>query len=243
MFTVNHIKLETIHSTNDYTLSLKDSLVFNEGLVVTANYQSGGYGQRGNAWESLPSKNLLLSVVIEPKLKLKDQYLISIIAALSVCDLLKNYGIKPEIKWPNDILVAKKKIGGIIIQNKLQGNYITHFVIGLGLNVNQLLFKPYSPLATSLRLQLNKEYEVLKIQEQFLFSLSLRLKRLKYGENQDDEYLESLYLKDKPAAFEVDNRKFMGIIKGVSDSGKLIVQLEDDSVAEFENQQIKYLLF
>jgi len=241
LFTINHIKLETINSTNDYALSLKDSLLFKEGLVVTASFQSGGNGQRGKAWESNANENLLLSVVIEPKLKLDEQSLISKIVALSVCDLLKSLGIEAEIKWPNDILVAKQKIAGILIQNKSQGNYITHSVIGLGFNVNQLEFMEYSPKATSLRLQLDKEYEVLQIQEQFLSFLSERLMRLKVGENQENEYLNSLFLKDKPAAFESDNKQFMGIVKGVSESGKLLIQLEDDSIASFENQQVKYL--
>ena len=241
MFTKNHIKLETINSTNDYALSLKDSLVFKEGLLVTASYQSGGNGQRGKAWESNANENLLLSVVIEPKLKLDVQFLISIVVALSVCDLLKSLGIEAEIKWPNDILVAKQKIAGILIQNKVQGNYITHSVIGLGFNVNQLVFKDYSLKATSLRLQQNKEYEVLEIQEQFLSFLSERLKRLKVGENQENECLNFLFLKDKPAAFSIGNKQFMGIIKGVSESGKLLIKLEDDSIAAFENQQVKYL--
>jgi len=220
---------------------LKDSLVFKEGLVVTASYQSGGNGQRGKAWESNANENLLLSVVIEPKLKLEEQSLISRIVALSVCDLLKSIGIETEIKWPNDILIAKQKIAGILIQNKAQGNFITHSVIGLGFNVNQLVFKDYSLKATSLRLQQNKEYEVLEIQEQFLSFLSERLKRLKVGENQENECLNSLFLKDKPAAFGSGNKQFMGIIKGVSESGKLLIKLEDDSIAAFENQQVKYL--
>ena len=241
MFTINHIKLETINSTNDYTLSLKDSLVFKEGLVVTANFQSGGNGQRGKVWESNANENLLLSVVIEPKLKLDEQSLISKITALSVCDLLKSLGIEAVIKWPNDILVNKQKIAGILMQNKLQGNYITHSVIGLGFNVNQLVFKPYLPKATSLCLQLNKEYEVLEIQEQFLSFLSTRLIRLKKGENQTNEYLKDLFLKDTPAAFESDNKQFMGIIKGVSESGKLLIQIQDNSITAFENQQVKYL--
>ena len=241
MFTKNHIKLETINSTNDYALSLKDSLVFKEGLVVTSSYQSGGNGQRGKAWESNANKNLTLSVVIEPKIKLDEQSVISKIVALSVCDLLKFLGIAAEIKWPNDILVAKQKIAGILIQNKVKGNFITHSVIGLGFNVNQLVFMDYSPKATSLRLQLNKEYEVSEIQEQFLSFLSERLMLLKKCKNQKNEYLNFLFLKDKLAAFESDDKQFMGIIKGVSESGKLLIKLQDDSIASFENQQVKYL--
>ena len=82
MFTINHIKLETINSTNDYTLSLKESNVFKEGLVVTANYQSGGYGQRGKIWQSNANENLLLSVIIEPNIKIDEQFLISKIVSL-----------------------------------------------------------------------------------------------------------------------------------------------------------------
>ena len=241
MFTKKHIKLEIINSTNDYTLSLKDSIVFKEGLVVTAKFQSMGSGQRGKAWEGSANKNLLLSVVIEPKIKIDEQYLISKIVALSLCDLLKKLGIEAAIKWPNDILVAKQKIAGILIQNKLKGNVITHSIIGLGFNVNQVVFMPYSPAATSLKLLLKKECHVFQIQELFLSFLIVRLMRLKKGENQDVEYFKSLFLKDKPAAFESQNKQFMGIIKGVSESGKLLIQLEDNSITAFDSQQVKYL--
>jgi BirA family biotin operon repressor/biotin-[acetyl-CoA-carboxylase] ligase len=241
LFTINHIKLETINSTNDYTLSLKDSLVFKEGLVVTANFQSGGNGQRGKAWESNANENLLLSVVIEPKLKLDEQSLISKIAALSVCDLLKSLGIEAEIKWPNDILVNKQKIAGILMQNKLKGDLITHTVIGIGLNINQIHFQEYLPKATSLQLVLNKELDIAKIQMQLLQFLSGRVKRFRDGLTHEKEYHAALFLKDKVAAFEISNQKFMGIIKEVSQSGKLLIQLEDDSIAAFNNQEVKFL--
>ena len=241
MFTINHIKLETINSTNDYTLSLKESNVFKEGLVVTANYQSGGYGQRGKIWQSNANENLLLSVIIEPNIKIDEQFLISKIVSLSVCDLLKSFDIDAEIKWPNDILVLKQKIAGILIQNKLHGNYITHSVIGLGFNVNQLVFKTYHPKATSLRLHQNSKYEVSKIKDQFLSLLFKRLESLKVVNELDNNYLNALFLKEEIAAFESDNKQFMGIIKGVSEAGKLLVQLDDESITEFENQKIKYL--
>jgi len=220
---------------------LKDSLVFKEGLVVTANYQSMGKGQRGRVWESNDKENLLISVVIEPKIKLTNQHLISKIVALSVIDLLSYFEIKAYIKWPNDILVEKKKIAGILIQNKSKGNYISHSVIGIGLNINQLVFKTYSPNATSLRLLTNKVYKVFKIQKKFLAFLSIRLELLRVGRNLDDEYFKALFLKDEPAAFESDDKRFMGIIKGVSDSGKLIIQHEDNRITTFENKALKYL--
>ena len=241
MFTINHIKLETINSTNDYTLSLKDSLVFKEGLVVTANFQSGGNGQRRKAWESNANENLLFSVVIQPNICIDKQSELSKIVALAICDLLVDLGMKPKIKWPNDILVSKQKIAGILMQNKLKEDLIAHTVIGIGLNINQIHFQEYLPKATSLQLVLNKELDIAKIQTQLLQFLSHRIKRFRDGLTHEKEYHAALFLKDKVAAFESDNKQFMGIIKGVSESGKLLIQLEDDSITAFENQQVKYL--
>jgi len=241
LFTNNHIKLEAINSTNEYALSLKETPAFKQGLVVTANYQSGGKGQRGKAWESNANENLLLSVVIEPNINSNNQAVISKIVALSVCDLLKSLGLNPKIKWPNDILVNKQKIAGILIQNKLKGNLISHSVIGIGLNINQLNFEEYLPKATSLQLLLSKEFDIDKIQIQLLQFLSDRIKQFRDGFYQEQEYLSALFLKDKVAAFESAIQKFMGIIKGVSQSGKLLIQLEDDSIAKFNNQEVKFL--
>ena len=241
MFANNHIKLDSIDSTNSYVLSLQKRGVLKEGLVVTANYQSGGNGQRGKTWESNINENLLLSVVIEPMISISKQFEISKIVSLSICDLLTFLGLNPEIKWPNDILVSKQKIAGILIQNKLKGNLIIHSIIGIGLNINQMHFEEYSPKATSLQLLLNKKSEVDKVQDELLQFLSVRLKQFRSGYSYEEEYLSSLFLKDKPAAFESDNQKFMGIIKGVSQSGKLFIQLEGDSIVSYENQEVKYL--
>jgi len=220
---------------------LQKTGVLKEGLVVTANYQSGGNGQRGKSWESNANENLLLSVVIEPRISISKQFEISKLVSLSICDLLTDLGLDPEIKWPNDILVSDQKIAGILIHNKLQGNLIIHSIIGVGLNVNQMDFRDYSPKATSLQLLLNKKSEVDKVQVQLLHFLSDRIRKYRQGILQHEEYLMMLYLKDKVTAFETKEQKFMGIIKEVSQGGKLLIQLEDDKIAEFENKTIKYL--
>lgn len=241
MFTDNHIKLETINSTNDYAISLKETAVFKEGLVVTANYQSGGNGQRGKAWESNANENLLLSVIIQPNIAVENQFEISKIIALSVCDLLTNLGLNSKIKWPNDILITKEKVAGILIQNILKGTSISHSVIGIGLNINQLQFKKYSPKATSLQLLMKKEFDIAKISMQLLQFLAERMKQYRNGFSQDQDYLSSLYLKDKVAAFESKDLQFMGIIKGVNQNGKLLIKTEDDTIKAFDRQEVKFL--
>ena len=145
MFSKKHIKLDSVDSTNNYALSMKGTLPFKEGLVVTANYQTSGNGQRGRFWEGWIGDNLLISVVIEPNIPAKDQFSLSQCVALALYDFFTLYSIDVSVKWPNDILVAKQKIAGILIQNILKGNKITHSVIGVGVNINQTKFKAYSP--------------------------------------------------------------------------------------------------
>ena len=241
MFSKKHIKLDSVDSTNNYTLRMKGTLSFKKGLVVTANYQTIGNGQRGNFWESSADQNLLISIVIEPNIPAKDQFSLSQCVALALYDLLALYTDDVSIKWPNDILVGKQKIAGILIQNILKGNEITHSVIGVGLNVNQTKFKVYCPQATSLKLLLNKTFDISIIQEELLKYLAERIKQLRSGVNQQKEYLSVLFLNNKVTVFESEGQKFMGIIQGVSKSGKLHIQLEDDSVAEFDNQEVKFL--
>ena len=220
---------------------MKGTLLFKEGLVVASNYQTSGNGQRGNSWESSIGDNLLISIVIEPNIPAKDQFLLSKCVALALYDLLALYTDHVNIKWPNDILVGKQKIAGILIQNILKGNEITHSVIGVGLNVNQTEFKTYSPQATSLNLLLNIRFDISKIQKELLKCLEERIKQLRSGVDQEKEYLSALFLNNEVAAFESEGQKFMGIIKGVSQSGKLQIQLEDDSITTFDNQEVKFL--
>jgi len=241
LFSKQYIKLDSVDSTNNYALSMKGTLLFKEGLVITSNYQTSGNGQRGNSWESSTGDNLLMSIVIEPNISPKNQFLLSKCVALSVYDLFALYTDDVSVKWPNDILVGKQKISGILIQNIFKGNEITHSVIGIGLNVNQAKFKMYSPKATSLKLLLNKTFDINIIQEELLKCLTERIKQLRNGADQQKEYLSALFLNNKVAAFESEGQQFMGIIQGVSKSGKLQIKLEDAIVTEFDNQEVKFL--
>jgi len=220
---------------------MKGTLLFKEGLVVTANFQTSGNGQRGKSWESAIGDSLLISVVIEPNIPTKNQFSLSKCVALALYDFLTSHTNDVSIKWPNDILVTKQKIAGILIQNILKGNKITHSVIGVGVNVNQTKFKAYFPQATSLKLLLNKTFNISIIQEELLKCLAERIKQLRNGADQEKEYLSALFLNNKVASFESEGQQFMGIIKGVSQNGKLQIQLEDDIVTEFDNQEVKFL--
>ena len=236
----NIVKLFEVDSTNNYALSLRYSGLFKEGLVIISDYQTDGKGQRGNYWESAKGENLILSVLVEPNISNEKQFDLSKIAALSFTDLLISFGLSAKIKWPNDILIGKKKIGGVLIKNIIFRNKITYSVIGIGLNVNQLVFGDYIPEATSLHLEFNKEISLEDIKSQFLVSIRNRINLYRAGEKLDVEYLELLFKKDKFLVFESRSKRFDGVVRGVTDSGRLMVETQG-VVRNFDLKEIKML--
>ena len=141
--------LDTVDSTNDEArrhISDIDNL-----SVLSALEQTAGRGQRGNRWTSRPGENLTFSIVLKsPVLMADDHFALNEIAALSVTDFLSIYGIKAEIKWPNDIYVDGRKICGILIENSFRGKSISTSIIGIGLNINQRNFDVNLPNPTSM---------------------------------------------------------------------------------------------
>ena len=236
----NIINLSEIDSTNNYTFTLKDTSLFKEGLVITTKYQTAGRGYFGNIWESEKAKNIIISILIEPKIHVDKIFDISKLASLTLIDFLLSKGLNSQIKWPNDILVNSKKIAGILIQNIISNNIVTHSVIGLGLNVNQVVFKRYSPLATSLKLEANKDFNLVDIQKSILNYFDNRLNDYRSKNTLNNNYLNALFQKDKLVFFKSESKKFKGIIRGINDSGLLQVE-SDDLVKEYDIKDIKMI--
>ena len=237
----NFIQLCNVDSTNNYILTLKGSNSFKEGLIVTTDFQTKGRGQRSNLWESEKEKNLIFSILIEPDIIVEKQFDLSKIVSVSLIDCLCYFGLRSSIKWPNDILVDRKKIAGILIQNIIsKSGIITHSVIGIGLNVNQRIFNDYIPKATSLSIELKKNFILKEIKFKLLKSLKNNIEMYREGKSFDLKYIHKLYMKDKVSVFESNSIKFNGIIRGVEDNGKLIVETRG-SVKKFAMNEIKML--
>jgi BirA family biotin operon repressor/biotin-[acetyl-CoA-carboxylase] ligase len=240
LFTDNNIVLKQVGSTNSYALELKSKAIFKEGLVVTADFQTEGKGQRGKEWESNRGENLLLSVVIESNISIDNQFDLNILSSLAVMDCLKSYDIDSQIKWPNDILVNKCKIAGILLQNLISKNRITHTVIGIGLNINQIEFTNFHPSATSVHKELGVTINISDVKYSLLNALQLRLENYRLNSDLKQEYLSNLFQKDKVVTFESNNQNFIGIIRGVTKSGLLQIETEN-CLKEFNLQEVKML--
>ncbi len=166
------IKKDLIDSSNNYAKQLLSNSKPIEGTAILTDFQSEGRGQRDNVWQSNPSENITLSIILYPNIKTEQYFLLNEMISIGIRDALVNYlpEANVEIKWPNDILVNKKKIAGILIENNIFNGVIVSSVIGIGVNVNQITFRK-SIVATSLKLILQKEVSIEKLIESLFSSI------------------------------------------------------------------------
>ncbi len=181
----NFIYLEKVDSTNKYLLNEKSMEKF--GTVVLAEEQTAGRGRMGRTWISRPERNLTFSILINEELENFKLSHLNLTAALSVAMALENlYQLNVNLKWPNDVLIGKKKIAGILIETVMRGEKIERAVVGIGINVNQEFFhgefeiEPTS-IKNETRAEINRERllsEVLNIFEENLFMLEKSPKKI-----------------------------------------------------------------
>lgn len=242
---MNIIKLDAIGSTNTYLKDLLTVSNLENFIVVVAENQFAGKGQRGSTWTSEAGSSLSFSVLMKDILSSPEYVFdLNVMVALSVYQALKKtYNLPFYIKWPNDILSYNKKICGILIENIIKANGETQSIVGIGINVNQESFNDFPQASSLFKLTGTKtDKDVL---------LNAVLDELKYYSEQylakgGDflwiEYHSHLYRINTPTAFEnKEHTRFMGIIKEVTKYGLIRIQLEDDSIQEFGMKEIKML--
>lgn len=211
--------------------------------VIVAEEQTKGKGQQGNFWLSEPSKNLTMSIFIDDlDLKIHNQKYLNFAISLAIFKTLTALKIENlSIKWPNDIMSVNKKICGILIENSISSNKIYASIIGIGLNVNQIQFPESLKNASSLKALTNITYDLDKLLINLIKEIksSLQILSLEKYTQLEQQYLDVLYKKNIPTMFKNSaDVLFMGKILGISDSGNLLIELEDDIIKEFGIKEV-----
>jgi BirA family biotin operon repressor/biotin-[acetyl-CoA-carboxylase] ligase len=195
-------------------------------------------------WEAEGGKNLTFSLLKRlGAFPAQRHFTLNATISLSIYKALQDLNI-PELnlKWPNDILSGDRKLCGILVENQLQGAYISQSIIGIGLNVNQTTF-PNLPGVTSLKKLMGGDFELDEVLSEVLNRLESDLSTLGSGDLNTilGEYEKHLYLKDTPALFKrKDGSPFEGIIRGVSPAGFLQIERTDGSVASFAHKEVQF---
>ena len=221
----NLIQLDTIDSTNNYAANLLKTTKVTNGTVVMTKRQTDGKGQRGNSWHSEDDKNLIFSLIVFPDIHVKYAHFTSLAAAIALQKSISELLNEVKIKWPNDILVGKKKIAGILVENQLRGELISSSVVGIGININQTAFRKELS-ATSYFKELGQEQNLevlfnriyLNLDFYFDHLLNKNLKLLL------SRYYENLYGYNEIKRFETSDEVFDAKIIGIDETGRLILQ-------------------
>lgn len=237
----NHkVYAETCVSTNLALKLLLAQQTLENGTVYYTGFQTSGRGQLNATWQSEAGQNVLMSVFLKPSfLQAAEQVLLNMVVSLATNDAIEHLVNMPcYIKWPNDILVADKKIAGILIENVLQQTKIKYSIAGIGININQTAFKNLSH-ATSVKLLSNQELkpiEVIDLLCKLLEKYYILLVK-KHFDKIIELYNSKLYAKNQKRTFNVGSTQVTGIIMGVAKTGRLFVMINDE-VKSFANKEI-----
>jgi len=242
----NLITLKEVDSTNTFLKNIvANSKPLPEGTVIMAEGQYAGRGQQQNGWYSQAGKNLTFSLLLKPSfLPVTDQFDLTRVISLGVYNALEPLlGDRLKIKWPNDIYYGDKKLGGILIENLLQGSQIKQAVIGIGINVNQQEFPAWVPNPASIFQILQQDYDLKLLLSQICSNIEAWYLKLKAGKTGliRQEYLNIMYWLNQDHNFRSGAGEFNGAIKSVRDNGLLVVKNNNDKEMEFSFKEIEFL--
>ena len=238
------IKFDAIDSTNNYLKKLYLKKSIQDKLLIVANYQFNGKGQKNNKWHSEPSKNLIFSFykILENR-KIQNPFILNCIISLSVLKVLKQFGVPNlKVKWPNDILSDSKKICGILVENFYRQNFLYSSIIGVGININQTNFGSLENVSSVL-LSTGKFNNIDNFFLPLKASLENDIEKKTYLPLKMilDDYELKLYKKNVDSRFKIGDVVVRGSIVGISNTGKLIVTTNEFGLKKYDFKEISLI--
>lgn len=205
------------------------------GTLVVADCQKSGKGRRGRSWQSPAGTDIYMSLLLKPTFSPDIASMLTLVTAISVAEGIHQVtGLEAKIKWPNDIVVNRKKVCGILTEMNAERDFIHYVVVGVGINVNMDDFaEEIKDMATSLKLELGTDVSraelIPVVMECFeanfeLFCREKNLSALK------ERYNELLVNKRTLVKVLDPKGEFSGIAGGITDTGELIVYGEDGKI-------------
>ncbi len=218
-------------STNTKAMQLAEAGAPHGTLVVT-DKQENGRGRRGRKWETPPGSAITMTFLLRPQINPNNASMLTLVAAMAAVKGIEDVaGQRVGIKWPNDIVINKKKVGGILTEMSAQIDYLNHIVIGFGINVQAQEFpQELQDKATSLFLEcgekINRSGLIEKICEHFedYYEIFLSTEDLSAIAEEFNQYLINL----NQAVRVLDPKEpFEGKARGITERGELLVDTWD----------------
>lgn len=218
----------TIDSTNSCARALAN-VGAPEGVVVYSEEQTAGRGRLGRTWISKPEENLMFSLLLRPQIPPESLNLLPLYVGVAVAQAIEKVtNLNVECKWPNDLLINKQKVAGILIESALSQSKVDFVVIGVGINVNQREFPPdLMQKATSLSLEARTQ-----IDRAHLFREILSVLEQHYTKSYATGFQsivpfwqERSTIINKPITVSQSGTIVSGVVKGLSKEGGLVLRV------------------
>jgi BirA family biotin operon repressor/biotin-[acetyl-CoA-carboxylase] ligase len=218
-------------STNDVVEKMARDLV-REGIVVFAESQTRGRGRLGRQWISPSGKGLWFSVLLRPQLPPAAATQLTVVSAVAVARGIERHtGLKPEIKWPNDIVFGTRKVAGILLELGAELDHIRHVVLGIGIDVNldaDEMPEELRAIATSLRIEGGRTFDRSDLAATVLTELDAAYGRLRRGDFHEisDEWMRRCSTLGQRVTIRMADRVVVGRAESLNEDGALLVRTD-----------------
>ena len=234
-------RFQTLSSTNEYLKRLAESGA-PEGTVIIAEEQTAGKGRLGRSWVS-PQGGAWFSLLLKPSISVEQVGCISVLIAVSLAKALRErWGVPVGVKWPNDLYVNNKKLGGILVELGSHGKQIEWLIAGIGINVNNELPEGTRVPATSLARELGR---AIALEEFFDVALEALAREYERFLVEGFEFVRNAWaeLSVLPSSIEIESgtERYQAKVLGLSHSGKLIVRTAAE-VRELVSEEVTICL-
>lgn len=239
---MNIINFEQIDSTNKYAKENIENLA--DKTVISADFQTAGYGRFQRMWVDLGAENIYMSFVLKPSNELRlehanlTQYL-----SVTLCKQLEKMGICPQIKWPNDVLINGKKVCGILAETALKASKLKGIILGIGVNLNatadnlNIIDRPATSLNVVLGKSINKEEFMRELIENFFAGYENFLKNGFISIKESYEKHSFLHPQEN-IKIAVFNSLKEGHFVGFDDNGNLLLRTQNNQIEQINMGEI-----
>ena len=228
------VRFRRLASTNDYA---KEKKKFGKNLLIIAGAQPCGRGTKGRSFSSEKGGVYLTALTFYKNFPSSMAFTVMQKTAVAVCETLVRFGLTPKIKWPNDIFVDEKKICGILIENTFSGGEVADSIVGVGLNVNNVLPDELREIATTIKKETGKKVCLSKVRRYLIKNLLAE----KDVETVAKKYAQYLGWLGQEAVLLVGDEKINARLLSVDETGALVAKTSS-GVQKFSSAEVSLRL-